>query len=262
MNYIQQNKEAWEETFDHKKGNWGDENYKRLLDEELPFLLPDVITELTNYDFSGKKVAQFACNNGRELLSIMQLGAAEGVGFDIAENIIAQAEQTAEKAGITQCKFIATNVLEIGEEYNESFDFIFFTIGAITWFQDLNQLFGKVAICLKPGGVLFINDFHPIMNMLPLPGEEAFDEANPKKFAYSYFQKEPWIENEGQGYIADAFPSKTFTSFSHPLSDQINAIVSSGLQIVKLLEFDYDIGLAEEYSHLGIPLSFILIAQK
>ena len=37
MDYIGNNKAAWEEAFDHKQDGWGEENYKRLLNEDLPF---------------------------------------------------------------------------------------------------------------------------------------------------------------------------------------------------------------------------------
>ena len=110
--------------------------------------------ELRSMDFKGKSAAQFCCNNGRELLSLMQLGAESGTGFDIAENIIAQASETAEKAGISNCRFVSCNILDIDEKYHNSFDFILFTIGAITWFEDLKPLFQKVSDCLKPGGIL------------------------------------------------------------------------------------------------------------
>ena len=51
-------------------------------------------------DFKGKVVSQFCCHDGRELLSLMDGGAKLGIGFDIAENMIAYAKETAEKAGI------------------------------------------------------------------------------------------------------------------------------------------------------------------
>jgi ubiquinone/menaquinone biosynthesis C-methylase UbiE len=178
MDYKYHNKLAWEEAFDHRRQNWGDDNYKRLINEELPFLNADVISELKQLDLKGKTIAQFCCNNGRELLSMMQLNPSYGAGFDIAENIIEQAKDTARKANIANCDFIATDILEIDESYHNKFDFIFFTIGAITWFQDLSLLFKKAADCLSSGGFMLINDFHPFMNMLPLPGENEFDEVN------------------------------------------------------------------------------------
>lgn len=262
MNFISKNKEAWEEAFDHKHSNWGEDNYKRLLNEHLPFFCSDLALELNNIDFKGKEVAQFCCNNGREILSLMQLGAKSGVGFDIAENIIKQAEDTAQKAGIDNCKFVATNILDIPEEYNNSFDFIMFTVGAITWFEDLNSLFRKVSDCLKPGGIILIHDSHPFMNMLPMPGEPYYDEQHLDRVTYSYFRKEPWVENEGMEYISGQYNSKTFTSFSHTLSNIINSIIQSPMRLSKIKEFNYDVGLSDIYNEKGFPLSYILIAHK
>lgn len=261
MSYIQENKEAWEEAFEHRRPGWGERNHEKLADNELPFFYPDVAEELQLINFTDKTIAQFCCNNGRELLSLMQLGVKEGVGFDIAENIVTQATDTAMKANIRNCRFVSCNILEISEQYSNYFDFIMFTVGAITWFDDLNKLFQKVFECLKPGGILFINDFHPMMNMLPMPGEPDFKEEF-LNLKYSYFRKEPWIENDGMEYMSEQYASKTFTSFSHTMSAIINAISSVRLHIVKMNEYDYDIGLADMYDKQGFPLSYILIAQK
>lgn len=71
MSYIEENKAAWEEAFEARKAGWGEENHIRLRDEELPFLHPDIVDAVKQIDFGGKTVAQFCCNNGRELLSLM-----------------------------------------------------------------------------------------------------------------------------------------------------------------------------------------------
>ena len=220
------------------------------------------MSELKKIDFNGKTIAQFCCNNGRELLAMMQLNPSYGVGFDIAENIIEQAKDTARKANIAKCDFVATNIFDIDVSYDNKFDFIFFTIGAITWFKDLSLLFEKVSKCLKSNGLMLINDFHPFMNMLPLPGEDEFDEANLNKLIYSYFRKEPWIENNGMGYMTPQYESKTFMSFSHTLSDIVNSTVTAGMAIKRLSEYNYDVGLTNAYDNKGYPLSYILLAQK
>ena len=262
MNYIQGNKEAWEEAFEHRHEGWGEENAKRLLSEELPFFQKDMITELKQLDFKDKTAAQFCCNNGRELLSLMQLGVKQGYGFDIAENIIQQARDTAQQAGIVNCEFHACSILDIPENYYGTFDYVLFTIGAITWFEDVKLLFDKVAKCLKPGGMLLIHDFHPMMNTLPMPGEPQFDEKHLDRFVYSYFRKEPWVENEGMGYMSKSYASKTFISFTHTLSMIINGISDAGMHVTKLNEYDYDIGLSEAYDGCGLPLSYLLFAKK
>ncbi|HOP08679.1 MAG TPA: class I SAM-dependent methyltransferase [Candidatus Methanofastidiosa archaeon] len=262
MDYIKQNKQAWEEAFDHRRPDWGEENYKRLRNEQLPFFCADMVAELKAIDFEDKTVAQFCCNNGRELLSLMQLGAQRGIGFDIAENILQQARETAIKAGITNYEFVNANILDIDGRYHNSFDFVLFTIGAITWFQDLKPLFKKASDCLKPNGIMLIHDFHPFMNMLPMPGEPDFKSNQLDKITYPYFRNEPWIENKGIGYMSEKYESKTFTSFSHTLSDIINAILFSKMSMMKLNEYDYDVGLTNIYDNKGYPLSFILLAKK
>ena len=65
MNYIQTNKKAWEEAFDHKINGYGESNYEKLQNDYLPFFHSDVIKKLETIDFKGKKIAQFCCNNGR-----------------------------------------------------------------------------------------------------------------------------------------------------------------------------------------------------
>ena len=46
------------------------------------------------------------------------------------------------------------------------------------------------------------------------------------------------------------------------MSAIINAVSDSQMRIVRLKEFDYDIGLTEVYDGKGFPLSYILTAEK
>ncbi len=262
MDYIDGNKQAWEEAFENRLTGWGEEHAEMLTSQSLPFFNQDMITELKRLNLQGKTIAQFACNNGRELLSAMQLGASFGFGFDIAENFLDQARQIAQRIGRTNVQFEAGNLLDIDETYHHKFDLVFFTIGAITWFEDLSLLFNVVSRCLKPQGTLLINDFHPFMNMLPLPGEEGYDLEHLDRVVFSYFRKEPWLEDDGIGYITPKYHSKTFTSFSHTLSDILTSLLGSGIALKQFSEFDYDIGLDENYNGKGFPLSFILVGKK
>ena len=262
MDYIKNNKAAWEEGFENRKPCWGDENHIKLKEERLAFFHDDMKQELEQIDFSGKSVAQFCCNNGRELLSLMDLNVSRAVGFDIAENIITQARDTAEKAGISNCEFVSCNVLEIPESYHNQFDVIILTVGAICWFEDLKPFFEKASKCLKDNGLLIMNEIHPFENMLPVPGEDEFDPNNLDRLAYSYFRSEPWLQNDGMNYMSREYKSKTFTSFSHTLSCIINSLSANGMKTIKFNEYDYDIGISEVYDGMGCPLSFILMAQK
>ena len=261
--YIAGNKEAWEEAFDLRDASWGKDVTVRLQQEDYPFFNMDTVRVLRKYDMAGKTIGQFCCNNGRELLSLVKSsGAVKGVGFDIAENQVAFASEKAKELSLP-CEFIAVNVLEIDKQFNEKFDFVLITIGALCWFKDLKVFFQVISRCMKRGGTLIINEQHPFTGMMAAPGEEEFNKDHPTECRYSYFEKE-WTGNEGMHYITKrTYASKTFTDYSHPLSDIISSMCKNGLIITGMQEFDYDISETFGFlDNLGFPLSLILEAKK
>lgn len=263
MSYIKHNKEAWEEAFENRKESWGTDVVARLLSEETPFLEGELVKELRTLDFEGKTIGQFCCNNGRELLSMMKLGAKAGFGFDIAQNMIDEANALAKQASIN-ATFVQANILDIPKNYDNQFDYLLIAIGVLTWFEDLDAFFKKAVSCLKPNGTLIIHEIHPVTGMIATPHESLFDIEHPKNIVYSYFRSEPWIENSGVGYMNhDQTQSKTFVSYSHTLGRIITSICQQGLMIKQLNEFEKDVSSQFNHvSHQGIPLSYILIAEK
>jgi predicted RNA methylase len=85
---------------------------------------------LKEIGLEGKAVAHLSCNNGRELLSVKNLGAGRCVGFDISDAFVDQARRLAQAAGLA-CEFVATDVYEIPATYDRSFDLVYITIGAL-----------------------------------------------------------------------------------------------------------------------------------
>ena len=257
--YIRTNKDAWEEAFEHRTSEWGVDIVTRLKNEKHPFLFNEVVTEVEQLDLIGKTIGQFCCNNGRELLSLMQFGAKEGIGFDLADNQV----KFANKIACTlkwNCTFIATDVLEIDEEYYDKFDFLFISSGSLCWFKDLFHFFEKVSKCVKKNGIVLISEMHPVTNMLASPGEKNFDRNVPGNIVNSYFEK-TWIENDGMYYMTHKkYKSKTFTSYTHSLSAILSAAFLYGYQISKFAEFEQDLsgGQFSLIENRGIPLSFIL----
>jgi hypothetical protein len=70
--------------------------------------------------------------------------------------------------------------------------------------------------------------------MLGAPGEENYNENEPKNLVNSYFEKE-WIENDGVYYITKkVYKSKTFISFTHPISGIVRAISGNGMCIYNM----------------------------
>ena len=257
--YIEGNKAAWEEAFDNRDASWGADIAERIRKEDYPFFEKEMVEVLRSIDTEGKTVGQFCCNNGRELLSLVKSGkAAQGIGFDIAENQVAFANEKAEELNLP-CIFEAVNVYDIDERYEKKFDIVIITIGALCWFEDLNRFFEIVAKCMKPGAVIVLNEQHPCTNMLATEGDAEFDPEHRKECHFSYFEHK-WTGNSGMYYMTKkSYHSKTFTDFTHSMSEIISGMCNNGIVITGLQEFDYDISSAfEALDHSGFPLSMIV----
>lgn len=261
--YIEGNKAAWEEAFDNRDASWGADITERIQNEEYPFFEKEMVGILRNIDTEGKTIGQFCCNNGRELLSLVNSGkAAKGVGFDIAENQVAFANEKARELNLP-CTFEAVNIYDINEHFKELFDVVIITIGALCWFEDLNRFFEIVAKCMKTGAIIVLNEQHPCTNMLAAEGEAAFDSGHRMECHYSYFEH-VWTGNEGMYYMTRrSYHSKTFTDYTHPMEEIITGMCNNGILITGLQEFDYDIsGGFTSIDHNGFPLSMILQGKK
>ncbi len=259
--YIAGNKAAWEEAFEHRSASWGTDVAERIRTEDWPFFEREMAEGLKTIDVRGKTAGQFCCNNGRELLSLVKSGkAAAGIGFDIAENQVAFANAKAEELGLP-CTFEAVNVYDIGGRYENAFDLVIITIGALCWFKDLDRFFAVVSKCMKPGAEIVIHEQHPCTNMLATEGDAEFDPAHRLECRFSYFEHE-WTGNGGMAYMAGkSYPSKTFTDFTHPMSEIVSGMCAAGLAVTGLMEFDRDIsGGFPEAEGKGFPLSMIIRA--
>ncbi len=261
MDYVRANKAAWEEAFEKHQAAYRADPVERLRRDHL-FLEPELVAALREISVARKTVAQFCCNNGRELLSVVKMGAEHGTGFDIAENFAEEGRRIAQETGLA-ADFITTDICAIDETHADRFDVLLITCGALTWFADLDLFFEKVALVLRDGADLVIHEKHPFTDMVAMPREEMFDADFPERVVYSYFKEEPWVESSGADYIGGTtYESKPFTSFSHTYGSIINAMVRNGLMVESLQEFDRDICAGWEHLNgKGIPLSYLMVAQ-
>ncbi len=215
---------------------------------------------LTEIGVAGKRVAQICCNNGREILSIENMGAASCVGFDQSSGFLAQARELAAAGGL-KTQFVETSIYDISHDFDAAFDVVVITIGVFGWMPDLGGFFDVVKRLLRPGGHLFVHEQHPITNM--------FEPGNPDPFALaeSYFKAEPFVENSLIAYEKhqDAVGETSYW-FVHTLADLITACLDRDLTLVHFAESPANISSEhfEVYANQAaqLPLSYTLTARK
>ena len=209
---------------------------------------------------AGKDVAQICCNNGQELLSVKNMGAARCVGFDGAQGFVDQARELA-KAAALDVEFVCTDIYDIDDKYTARFDVVTITIGVLGWMPDLVGFFAVLAKLLRPGGALFIYEHHPILEMIE-PGEAGA----PIVWELSYFTKEPYVDADGLDYYGgEKYDAKPVTSFSHTMAEVIMAGIDNGLAVEHFEEFPHHISCTwwnVEKSDIGLPMCYTLTFRK
>ena len=219
---------------------------------------------LAEIGIKDRKVAQLCCNNGRELLSMLNMGAAHGVGFDISDAFIEEARELAALAH-ANCEFVRADVLVIPEEYHARFDLVFISIGALTWFSDLERFFEVCRNLLLPGGMLFVYEMHPFLDMMAAPEDPEYSAEDELKVAFPYFSSEPWVNADGLDYVGGTtYESVESISFPHSLAEILSSIIKHGFVLTAFHEYPHDI--SEAFKHLEryqmIPMCYSLTARK
>lgn len=262
--YTEANRRAWNEVAPiHRKARKHD---LRQCFKEPSFSVLDkkITARLQQIPITGKRIAQLCCNNGAETLSIVNLGAASAMGFDICDQAIAEAGELAEVSGLP-CAFIRADVYEIGKACHNSFDLVYISVGSLGNLPDLERFFDVVAKLLKPLGLLVIYEMHPFADVLVGERETGFEPSNPLKIMNSYFRKQPFVFNTGLDYIGKSvYSAEPHYWFHHTLADIFGAVLGNRIAIREFQEFADDISLLFEHieAQRKIPLSYLLVGEK
>jgi ubiquinone/menaquinone biosynthesis C-methylase UbiE len=257
--YIEANRRAWDQVAPiHAAANqaqllqsFAQPGFSVLDDYER--------AKLEQIGVTGKAVAQIGCNNGRELLSIKNMGAARCVGFDLSEKFIEQA-RALNAAAHHDCEFVATSVFDIPASYDQQFDLVYISIGVLSWMPDIHAFFAVVGRLLRQGGHLLIYEMHPFTTMLDIPAETE----TPLLITLSYFSKVA-TEDSGLDYYSeseyDALPNYWF---AHTLGTIFQGMLDSGIAIAAFEEYPHDISkaFAPLVQFQKVPLSCIIVGVK
>lgn len=221
--YFEANKELWNQrTVVHKDSSFY--NLAGFKNGET-VLTPIELKELG--DVSGKTMLHLQCHFGMDSLDWARRGALV-TGVDLSDNAIQEATQLNKELGLN-ARFVCCNVYDTSLHVQELFDIVFTSYGTIGWLPDLQPWANMIAERLKPGGVFYMADFHPVLWMF----DDDFTHIQ-----YSYENKEVIItESEGTYTDRNADIKAKEYGWNHSISDLLNALIQAGLKINSFNEF-------------------------
>jgi len=221
-------------------------------------------------DVKGKKLLHLQCHFGLDTLSWEREGAIV-TGVDFSDEAIKLAKQLNKQANL-KGDFILSNVYDLPNVLNEKFDVVYTSVGVLCWLNDLKKWAEVIAHFLKPGGIFYIHDGHPLSHIMDIDDKEGF------VVKYDYFPKNEPMEFVSDGSYAakekHMEPVKEY-EWNHSLSEIINSLINAGLRIQFLNEYPFSsmpmYAFAEENADgyyqipkdkVQIPIIFTLKAVK
>jgi SAM-dependent methyltransferase len=223
--YLEINKQTWNNKVDVHIASDFYENENFLNGKST---LNSIELDLIG-DVSNKKILHLQCHFGQDTISFVRLGA-KATGVDLSDKAIERAKEFNLKLGL-DVTFICCDIYNLPDHLNDKFDFVFTSYGTIGWLPDLDKWAKVVSHFLNPNGKFVMADFHPFVWM--------YDD-NFKEVFYNYFNVEPIFEESTGTYAEKKSKIKNTTiSWNHPISEILNSLINSGLEINQFNEFDY-----------------------
>jgi len=185
-------------------------------------------------DVSGKTLLHLQCHFGMDTLNWARLGA-KVTGLDFSGPAIQEARKLAERIGISDATFVHSNLYDAREVLSGQFDVVYTGIGALCWLHDIREWARIVAHFVKPGGISYIYEGHPVLWSLDLDGKRTDQQL---VITEPYFETPAPSEYEGEYTYVDGPPLKNTRNYewNHGLGEIVTALIDAGLRIEFLHE--------------------------
>jgi ubiquinone/menaquinone biosynthesis C-methylase UbiE len=184
-------------------------------------------------EVEGKTLLHLQCHIGTDTLSWARQGATV-TGVDFSEKSLACARQLQQELQL-DATFVHANVYDLRTVLDDQFDIVYTSRGVLCWLRDLEEWARIIAHFLKPGGIFYMMEAHPICNV--------FDEAKPGELAivHPYFhtpQPTLWADPSPDYADESYIPQHPSYEWNWSLSDILNALLKAGLLLESFNEYD------------------------
>ena len=227
---YQVNRSLWDAwTAVHAEGEFYDlagfrEGGVRLRDDEIEAV----------GNVRGRTLLHLQCHFGIDTLSWARLGATV-TGADFSPAAIRLARELASDLGFPEARFIESNVYDLPAALEGAFDVVYTSRGVLGWLPDIAGWARVVAHFVKPGGIFYISEIHPVVQAFENEGVAPGE----LRLAYPYWEHRDPLVFDVQGSYADPTADvgeQREHGWDHGLGEIVTALIEAGLRLEWLRE--------------------------
>ncbi|MEV6567853.1 class I SAM-dependent methyltransferase [Streptomyces kronopolitis] len=182
-------------------------------------------------DLAGREVLHLQCHLGTETAAFAERGAAHTVGLDFSAAAVAEARRLAGEAG-RSVEFVRSDVHRAAEALGgRRFDVVYTGKGALCYLPDLTAWAEVVSSLLRPGGTLYLVEFHPLLDAL---GPTPSPERQQLLLRHDYLAGRGPLRSDTPCTYTDGPPvtgATTSYEWRHGLGEVLSAVIGAGLTV-------------------------------
>ena len=222
-----------------EKGIW-----KRCHRDPTLVFCPDEMAFLG--DVRGEGVCVLGSGDNEAVFALAGMGARV-TSVDISEGQLAIAAERARILGLS-VSFVRADVTHLAGLEDGRFDLAYTGGHVSVWVSDIARYYAEAARILRQGGLLIINEYHPVRRMW-------LDSAGPEP-RHRYLHRGPYEDRSREG--------RPQYEFHWTVADHIQAVLDAGYALVKVIEHgegkeneDYSKATPEK-----LPMYLLIVARK
>ena len=188
-------------------------------------------------DLTGLDVLHPQCHLGTETRAFAERGARSTVGVDFSAEAVRHARRIAAEGGL-DIEYVHADVHDAGDALSgRRFDLVYTGKGSLCYLPDLPRWADVLSGLLRPGGVLYVVEFHPLLNSLgPVPRPGEGDELLLRN---DYLSGRGAVERDARRTYTDGPELREATvsyEWRHGLGEVVDAVIGAGLSVAKVRE--------------------------
>ena len=202
-------------------------------------------------EMTGKKVCVLGSGDNLAVFALAGMGA-QVTSVDISQTQLDIAQQRSKELNLS-IDFIRSDVIDLSEIPDESFDLVYTGGHVAVWVSDIELYYNEACRIIKPYGLFIVYEYHPFRKLWA-------EDSKGLRLEIGYFDQGPHKYDRSEE-APEKGPLPSF-EFHWAVSDLVTAFLEAGLSLVEMAEERDQPQRWESAPMTGLPANLLLVGRK